>query len=69
MDPGDREIYLEEQGEEDSCLDNIFSAMDMIGQLGVEGGDVDGELRAGMEMVLKQIGQVRAQAMAGEEGE
>ena len=37
MDEGDRELYLEEQVDEDECLDHMAKALDMVSALGKDG--------------------------------
>ena len=60
MDEGDRELYYEEQEEEDVCLDHMAKTLDMLGRF------TSDEATAGqIEHVLKRCAQVRSQGLAG----
>ena len=67
MDQGDREIYLEEQVGENTCLDNIDSAMEMVFVVAGVGPDTT-ELRGVVEGLLKRIAVVRAEGLKRDGG-
>ncbi len=66
MDEGDREIYCQEQREEDACLDHMGKAMDMVVQ--VAGAGVDNYLRVTVEGTLKRVAAVRVEGLDSGDG-
>ncbi|ORX38501.1 armadillo-type protein [Kockovaella imperatae] len=61
MDEGDRELFLEEQVDEDGCLDHMAKCLDMVIQIGgLERGD---QHRIGE--IMRSCGQVRDEGLKG----
>ncbi|KAK8854777.1 hypothetical protein IAR55_003516 [Kwoniella newhampshirensis] len=59
MDEADREIYLEEQRDENTCVDMMGKSMDMIVRIGGEG------MRGGVDEVKSLIRAVRKRGLKG----
>lgn len=63
MDEGDREIYMQEQEEEETALDYMAKGFDMILRF-----DEDEEVRGAVEGLWQKIAQVKSMVLGGVEG-
>ncbi|WVQ81844.1 hypothetical protein IAT38_003971 [Cryptococcus sp. DSM 104549] len=69
MDDGDREIYLEEQLEENACLTHMKKAMETVLKTGRAGGGIEKEVEDGVKEILQVIAGVKARGMKEIAGE
>ena len=61
MDEGDRELYLEEQVDEDGCLEHVVKALDMLRTI----GGIEVGVGRRMGEMMTRAGEVMADGLQG----